>query len=104
MLQNLKHHAARAALFAAAFVAAAAVMAAIGGLFHGAASRPVPGEASWRFALTACEAAGRTRQHSNCVAVHLARAEARRAATVTALAKPPPAALAGTVEPPGAHR
>lgn len=102
MFRILKHHAARAALFAAAFVATAALMTTIGGLFHGAASRPVPGEASWRYALAACEAAGKSRQHSTCVAEHLARAEARRAATVTAMAKPPPTAAAA--EPPGPHR
>ncbi|MCP5270989.1 MAG: hypothetical protein H6932_07130 [Burkholderiaceae bacterium] len=90
MFHTLKHHAARAALFSAAFVASAALMAAIGALFHGASSRPVPSDAAWRHALAACEAARKARQHGICVAEHLARAEARRAATVTAMAKPPP--------------
>lgn len=109
MFRNLKHHAARAALFAAAFVVSAAAMAAIAALFHGAASRPVPGEAAWRYALAACESAGQARRHGACVAEHLARAEARRAATVTAMAKPPPATAeevpdAPPPEPPGTGR
>lgn len=96
MFRSLKFQAARAAGFVAAFVASAAVMAALAALFHAASARPfLRDSASVRLALAACEAAGQARSRGDCVHAHLARAEARRAATVTALAKPPPDDSAG---------
>ena len=78
--ERLKHHLARAALFAAAFATSASVLLAVGAAFHGVSSEPLLADSPRaRSAVAACDALGDRVARQHCVQRLVAQAKARDA-------------------------